>query len=49
LFATSRTGEGPHSDIASIVQDVVTTMESKLFRMRDHLQFEERRADSSST
>jgi hypothetical protein len=36
-------------DLAWILQDVLTTMESKLAQLRDHLQFEERRADPSST
>jgi hypothetical protein len=36
-------------DMAWILQDVLTTMESRLARLRDYLQFEERRADPSST
>jgi hypothetical protein len=36
-------------DMAWILQDVLMTMESKLAQLRDHLQFEEWRADPSST
>jgi hypothetical protein len=36
-------------DIAWILQDVLTTMESNLARLRDHLQFEEQRANPTST